>query len=143
MKKSLKMCLAILFSFALMINTVSVSAEISEYENNKDFTIVESEQNFDEIQSTGIDNSQNMDDFDVLNLNEDVEATEKNSLEDINQDVTETSKEEKEQEITESEQDNTSNIILVDEQNKEEITEKIPARRSKEVDRSWLKLLKK
>ena len=52
MKKRLKTCLAILFSFVLMINTISISAEMPENDINQDLPTVESEQNTEEVTET-------------------------------------------------------------------------------------------
>ncbi|MBR1816486.1 MAG: InlB B-repeat-containing protein [Lachnospiraceae bacterium] len=75
MKKRLKTYLAILFSFVLMINTISISAEMSENDINQDLPTVESEQNTEEVQNTDVEDSQDSDMFDTSTLYEDIEVT--------------------------------------------------------------------
>ena len=88
MKKRLKTYLAILFSFVLMINTISISAEMSENDINQDLPTVESEQNTEEIQNTDVEDSQDSDTSDNSTLNEDIEVTDEFSQEETNQDNT-------------------------------------------------------
>ena len=117
MKKRLKTYLAILFSFVLMINTVSVSAEMPENDINQDLPTVESLQNTEEVQNADVEDSQDSDTSDISNLNDDIEVTEESSHEETNPEVTET-----EQEVTESEQDNTSEVTSAEESTAKEVT---------------------